>query len=187
MSLRSPFPKHTASASPSSARLGFRFSWAGLAAVVGVLTVSATGCGGCGDNNTLQCEPGGKNCQICDAYGCRPANPDTLSGSGGASGAGGATTASGSGGAKTGTGGSTATTTTSTGASTGTTTGTGGSTTGLSCNSQMPCPTPQVCEADGFCHYPCADLQECKLYDNRFVACVGGVCKTQQELGDGGM
>jgi hypothetical protein len=185
MSLRSPLTQ--LSVSPSPNRPASRFSWATLAAIVGVMTVSATGCGGC-DDNTVQCDPGGMNCVICDAYGCRSATTDTVSGAGGG-GMGGAATNP----AITGTGGS-ATATHTTGHGGGTSTmsttgsgGAGGSTTGLSCNSMMPCPTPQVCETDGFCHYPCNTVTDCKLYDNRFVACVGGVCKTQQELGDGGM
>ena len=43
------------------------------------------------------------------------------------------------------------------------------------------CPTGEVCESDGFCHYPCTSLNQCKLIDNRFVAC-DGVCKTDQEV-----
>jgi hypothetical protein len=46
----------------------------------------------------------------------------------------------------------------------------------------MPCPAPEVCEADGFCHYPCSSVAQCKLYDNRFVACDMGICKTQEEV-----
>jgi len=47
----------------------------------------------------------------------------------------------------------------------------------LTCNNQMPCPSPQVCLTDSFCHYPCTDLTACKHIDNRFTACVSGFCE----------
>ncbi|APR80024.1 18K peptidoglycan-associated outer membrane lipoprotein [Minicystis rosea] len=50
------------------------------------------------------------------------------------------------------------------------------------CSTSKPCSAPQVCKDDGYCHYPCAALTECKLIDNRFVACDQGVCKTQEEV-----
>ena len=50
------------------------------------------------------------------------------------------------------------------------------------CSSTKPCLAPQVCKDDGYCHYPCGALTECKLIDNRFVACDQGVCKTQEEV-----
>ncbi len=54
------------------------------------------------------------------------------------------------------------------------------------CNNSMPCPGTELCLNDGFCHYPCTGLQQCKLIDNRFVACgmVNGqnVCETQEEV-----
>ncbi len=40
----------------------------------------------------------------------------------------------------------------------------------------------QQCGQDGFCHYPCSDLAQCQLIDSRFVACDGGVCKTEEEV-----
>jgi hypothetical protein len=46
----------------------------------------------------------------------------------------------------------------------------------------MPCPSGEICEADGFCHYPCTTLAQCAVIDTRFVACTDGVCKTQQEV-----
>jgi hypothetical protein len=57
--------------------------WAGAAALIGLFSVSAGGCGGC-DDSSLVCDPSGNNCQLCDAYGCVPANPSI--GSGGAGG-----------------------------------------------------------------------------------------------------
>ncbi|MRG91838.1 hypothetical protein GF068_07855 [Polyangium spumosum] len=47
---------------------------------------------------------------------------------------------------------------------------------------QAPCPGAAQCGADGYCHYPCADLTACKLIDNRFVACDQGICKTNEEV-----
>jgi hypothetical protein len=40
----------------------------------------------------------------------------------------------------------------------------------------------QQCGADGYCHYPCTTVTECKLYDSRFVACDQSICKTAEEL-----
>ncbi len=40
----------------------------------------------------------------------------------------------------------------------------------------------QVCMDDGYCHYPCSDVNACKLIDNRFDACDQGVCKTDEEV-----
>ena len=40
----------------------------------------------------------------------------------------------------------------------------------------------QVCMADGYCHYPCQDAQQCKLIDNRFEACDQGICKTAEQV-----
>lgn len=50
------------------------------------------------------------------------------------------------------------------------------------CDTSMPCPAGEVCLADGFCHYPCTTAAQCKLIDNRFVACDSGICKTDQEV-----
>jgi hypothetical protein len=89
--------------------LGSKIAAWGLA--IGVLTLTATGCGGCGDSEVASCDAQGQNCQICDGYGCRSADPDvtgsggstsTTTGSGGAGGAagqGGATNVGGAGGA----------------------------------------------------------------------------------------
>lgn len=51
------------------------------------------------------------------------------------------------------------------------------------CNlTDKPCTgAGQVCESDGYCHYPCTTPDECKLIDSRFVAC-NQVCKTQEEV-----
>jgi hypothetical protein len=71
----------------------FRMTWATVAAVVGLMGVTTSGCG-CDGGSTLQCDKGGVNCQICDGYGCRPADPNNpMTGAGGA-GQGGATTTS---------------------------------------------------------------------------------------------
>lgn len=51
------------------------------------------------------------------------------------------------------------------------------------CNGNETCPgANQVCGADGYCHYPCNNVQECKLIDNRFVACDQSICKTEEEV-----
>jgi hypothetical protein len=50
------------------------------------------------------------------------------------------------------------------------------------CDAAHPCPVPQLCGFDGYCHYPCGDVAECKLVDDRYVACDQSVCKTQQEM-----
>ena len=51
------------------------------------------------------------------------------------------------------------------------------------CGGSMMCPgVGQVCLADGYCHYPCNTLNDCKLIDNRFVACDMMICKTQEEI-----
>lgn len=277
MSLRSPLTTLLGSLSslrPTS-------MWLGAALVFGALAAAAAGCSG---EATLMCDANGENCQICDGYGCRPANPET-SGSGGAGGKG----TGGSGGVggqgTGGTGGaatcdaklSTCPCDASDSCSDGKTCVNGlcidgcnfsyecgpGSvcfngacvdgcstqnpcdagyvctdggcvqdtmnpqcsdsvpctegqicvdglcTTGCDvnadcapgeicdgaahaciadpspkpiCNSAMPCPAPQICQTDGYCHYPCATVTECKLVDNRFVACDQGVCKTQEEV-----
>jgi hypothetical protein len=58
--------------------------WAGAVALIGLFSVSAGGCGGC-DDSSLVCDPNGQNCKLCDAYGCRDANP-SVGGAGGQSG-----------------------------------------------------------------------------------------------------
>jgi hypothetical protein len=40
----------------------------------------------------------------------------------------------------------------------------------------------QGCGDDGYCHYGCLTVEECKLIDARFDACDQGVCKTDEEL-----
>lgn len=52
----------------------------------------------------------------------------------------------------------------------------------VGCNADKPCTgAGQECMADGYCHYACAAVTECKLIDSRFVACGGGVCMSQAE------
>jgi hypothetical protein len=165
MSLRSSFTKLVGSL--SSRRLALRACWAGIAGIAGVMVVSATGCNNSG---SLQCDSNGQNCKICDAYGCRPANSGTGGGGtgGGVSGTGGT---NGTGGSTTGTSSTSSSTSSSTG-------GTGGSSVNtLACDSTKPCPSPQTCLADGYCHYPCTSTLDCKHYDNRFTACVSGYCE----------
>jgi hypothetical protein len=53
----------------------------------------------------------------------------------------------------------------------------------VGCSANMPCTGQgQQCGADGYCHYPCNDVNACKLIDNRFAACDQSVCKTQEEV-----
>jgi hypothetical protein len=81
-----------------SLRSSLSFSLASLLAF-GLLAVAA---GACGSGDAVTCDANGANCQICDAYGCRPATSDQT----GTGGAGGATTSTtGSGGSTGGTGG----------------------------------------------------------------------------------
>ena len=271
--------------------------WLGPLGVTALVAASAAG-GGCDGGSSVECDANGQNCQVCDGYGCHPANatPGTTTAGGttasGGAGQGGATT--GQGGSATGTGGS--------GGSGGSppcdpsmavcpceagdtcaTEGTqclGGlcvkgcehsyqcgpgkvcangacaagcaadvpcAEPGTTCDKgvcvpdpqhpacsdaapcaggekcvgglcQAPCvnnaacaggevcdgatgtcipdPSPkplcgqgqecvgvgQQCGQDGFCHYPCSDLAQCQLIDSRFVACDGGVCKTEEEV-----
>jgi len=276
MSLRSPLT--TLLGSFPSLRLASR--WTGAAVALGALAAWGGGC----DDTAVHCDANGENCQICDAYGCRPAHPDGTGGSG-ATGTGGTASAGGSGTGGQGTGGapvcdakvSTCPCETTAGCSEGKTcvsglcidgcnfsyecgpgkvcfdgacvagcsdqspcpTGyvcdNGGCvvdtanpvcddahpcpspqicvgglcTTGCAtnadcvsgevcdggthacivdpspkpiCDTTKPCPSPQVCKDDGYCHYPCATTSECKLIDNRFVACDQGICKTQEEV-----
>ena len=50
------------------------------------------------------------------------------------------------------------------------------------CGGSLTCPgVGQICDADGYCRYPCATVEECKLIDARFVACET-VCKTKDEV-----
>lgn len=89
MPFRSPF-----AISRLLGSLSLRFG--GVAVAFGLFAASATGCGGC-DDAALLCDAEGKNCQICDGYGCHPADPNVTGGFGGSSGTGGtASTASGS-------------------------------------------------------------------------------------------
>lgn len=57
------------------------FRWTGAAALIGLFSL-AGGCDGC-DDSSLVCDPSGQNCRICDAYGCRPADPNVGSGGSG--------------------------------------------------------------------------------------------------------
>jgi hypothetical protein len=57
----------------------------GMFAALGLFAVSGAGCGGC-DDSALNCDAQGKNCQICDGYGCHPADPNTTGGAGGSGG-----------------------------------------------------------------------------------------------------
>lgn len=51
------------------------------------------------------------------------------------------------------------------------------------CDEQTPCAGEgQSCFDDGYCHYGCAVVEDCKLIDARFDACDEGVCKTDEEL-----
>jgi hypothetical protein len=50
------------------------------------------------------------------------------------------------------------------------------------CNADKPCMgAGQECKDDGYCHYPCGTLTDCKLIDSRFAVCGGSVCMTQSE------
>src|SRR5688572_19550384 len=64
--------------------------------LVALLSAFALGCGGCSDSY-LDCDANGENCQICDGYGCNPADPEPGATSGN-TGAGGASTTGGQGG-----------------------------------------------------------------------------------------
>ncbi|UQA54855.1 hypothetical protein [Polyangium aurulentum] len=50
------------------------------------------------------------------------------------------------------------------------------------CDASKTCPGTAQCGPDGYCHYPCSNLQQCKLIDTRFTACDQGVCKTDEEV-----
>ncbi len=51
------------------------------------------------------------------------------------------------------------------------------------CGPSQTCPgVGQKCLADGYCHYECTTLTQCKLVDARFEGCDMGVCKTAAEL-----
>jgi hypothetical protein len=167
MSLRSSLTKLVGSLSS----LRIRPTWAGAAGVVGFLAMSANGCS-CGNSSLVPCGDAGEFC-ICNGLDCVPAQPGT-----GGGGTGGATTV-GTGGSDGGTGG-TSGTSGSDGGTGGSTSGTGGSdggVIGLTCDTTKPCPAPQVCLPDGYCHYPCTDLLDCKHFDNRFTACTDGFCE----------
>lgn len=58
-----------------------------LGALFGLVTVTATGCGGCNDSS-VQCDDNGEHCLICDGYGCHAADPDPGAGGAGQGGAG---------------------------------------------------------------------------------------------------
>jgi hypothetical protein len=273
MSFRSPFAAVSGLLGSLSLRLG------GVAVAFGLFAVSATGCGGC-DDAALSCDAQGNNCQICDGYGCHPADPNTAGGTGGSGGSGSGGTTASTGTGKTGCDPAQTTcpcdATTTCGAGTQCISGlcvagcdftyecgaskvcvngqcapgcdattpcaagfvctsgacipdpsnpecspsapcTGGETcvNGLctkTCSANADCaageicnsgtgacvadPSPkaacsdtvkctglgQQCAADGYCHYPCTTVPECKLHDSRFVACDQGICKTQEEV-----
>ncbi len=40
----------------------------------------------------------------------------------------------------------------------------------------------QSCADDGYCHYGCSTVQDCKLIDARYDACDAGICKTSTEV-----
>jgi hypothetical protein len=243
-----------------------------FAVAFGLFAVSATGCGGC-DDAAVICDEQGLNCEICDGYGCHPADPNASSGTGGNSGT-----------ASTGTSGGcdSAQTTCPCDATTPCATGTqclggicidgcdftyecGGGNVCVNgqcapgCDAQTPCaagyvctsgacipdptnpecsatapcvggescinglctstctanadcaageicnsgtgacipdPSPkascsdtvkcigdgQQCLADGYCHYPCTNVPQCQLHDNRFKFCEQGICKTLEEV-----
>ena len=275
MSFRSPFAAVSGLLGSLSLRLG------GAAVAFGLFAASATGCGGC-DDAALTCDAEGKNCEICDGYGCHPADPNTTGGGGsGGSGGGHASVTS----TSTGTGVPAcdpAKTTCPCDATSKCDSGTqclGGlcvagcdftyecgaakvcvnGQCAPGCDAQSPCaagytcsagaclvdpnnpecspnapcaagkscvgglctsacvantdcaageicnagtgtcvadPSPkaacgdtvkctgvgQECAADGYCHYPCTTVPECKLHDSRFVACDKGICKTAEEV-----
>ncbi|MBK6515398.1 MAG: hypothetical protein IPG04_15070 [Polyangiaceae bacterium] len=51
------------------------------------------------------------------------------------------------------------------------------------CDEVTPCAgDAQSCFDDGYCHYGCVVVEDCKLIDARFDACDEGVCKTAEEL-----
>lgn len=50
------------------------------------------------------------------------------------------------------------------------------------CSEQVPCSGEGQTCVDGFCHYACDDVLQCKLIDNRFEGCDEGYCKTETEL-----
>ena len=52
----------------------------------------------------------------------------------------------------------------------------------LRCSANGRCPDGYSCGDDGYCHYPCANVNECKLIDNRFDYCDAGICKTEKEV-----
>lgn len=47
---------------------------------------------------------------------------------------------------------------------------------------QMCTGVGQQCGADGYCHYPCMSVNDCKLIDARFSACDQNICKTDEEV-----
>ncbi len=160
MSLRSSFTKLVGSLSSRSTLLP---AWAAASGLAAITAASAIGSGGCNNDSSLQCNSNGQDCMICNSYGCQPANQ--VGGSGGAGGGSSTTATTG------GTGGTASTTSTATGA--------GGGTIGdQSCDATKPCPDNQMCVAN-YCRYACTDLTQCKLYDNRFTACVDGYCVEQ--------
>jgi hypothetical protein len=50
------------------------------------------------------------------------------------------------------------------------------------CGPDKPCSGSAQCGADGYCHYPCTTVTECKLIDSRFNFCDQNICKTEEEV-----
>lgn len=50
------------------------------------------------------------------------------------------------------------------------------------CGPNKACPGTAKCGDDGYCHYPCTTLTDCKLIDSRFFACDASICKTEEEV-----
>ena len=51
------------------------------------------------------------------------------------------------------------------------------------CDAQTVCTgVGQVCKDDGYCHYECTNVTDCKLIDARFDYCDASICKTEEEV-----
>ena len=50
------------------------------------------------------------------------------------------------------------------------------------CGASQACVGIQQCMADGYCHYACSTVQECKLIDVRYDYCDQNMCKTEEEM-----
>ncbi len=51
-----------------------------------------------------------------------------------------------------------------------------------SCGAGKPCPGTALCGNGGYCQFPCADVNACKLIDSRYVACDNNICKVEEEV-----